>query len=133
MSLADLETRVEDRVLVAVLRGEIDLSNAADLGTAISRQISNDSLGLVVDLTGVEYLDSAALHLLFELRSHLANRGQAMRLAVPSGATITHALRIVDIPRTIGVEETPEGALESLVEAVPEVSTGSGPNPDPEH
>jgi anti-anti-sigma factor len=133
MSLAQLETRIEDRVVVGVLDGEIDMSNAAGLGAAISDQISNDSLGLVLDLTGVQYLDSAALQMLFELRGHLGTRGQAMRLVVPSGATIAHALEIVNVPQTIGTEETPEAAIESLLEAVPEGRSVSRPKPDPAH
>ena len=133
MSLAHLETRIEDRVVVGVLGGEIDMSNAAGLGAAISDQISNESLGLVLDLTGVQYLDSAALQMLFELRRHLVTRGQAMRLVVPAGATIAHALEIVNVPQTIGIEETPEAALESLLEAVPEAGSASRPNPDPAH
>src|SRR2546421_13026833 len=98
MSPAQLETRIEGRVLVAVLDGELDMSNAAGLGAAISNELSNASLGLIVDLTGVEYLDSAALHMLFELRRHLGNRGQAMRLVVPSGAIIAQTLEIMDVP-----------------------------------
>jgi anti-anti-sigma factor len=117
MSLADLETRTEDRVLVATINGEIDMSNAAGLGAAISRQMSNDSLGLVLDLTDVGYLDSAALQMLFELRSDLARRGQAMRLVVPPGATVMPALEMMNVPGTIGVAETPEAAREILLEA----------------
>ena len=133
MSHASLDTRVEGRMLVAVVVGEIDMSNADGLGAAISKQISNNSLGLVLDLTRVEYVDSAALHMLFELRQHLIRRGQAMRLVVAPGAVIAPALAIVDVPRTIGVEETPEAALESLMEAIPEARSGAAPNTGPGH
>jgi anti-anti-sigma factor len=133
MSLPDLEVRTEGRMLVAAVKGEIDMSNADGLGSAISRQISNDALGLVLDLSGVEYLDSAALQMLFEVRRHLATRGQAMRLVVPAGAMIAPALEIVDIPGTIGVEETPEAALESLIEAIPEARGAEPPIQEPEH
>jgi len=133
MSLVRLETRTEGRVLVAVLNGEIDMSNAAGLGAAISNQLSNASLGLVVDLTEVEYLDSAALHMLFELRRRLGTRGQAMRLVVPPGAIIAQALEIMDVPRTIGVGETPDAALQSLLQAVPEAGSPAAPNPEAEH
>ena len=129
----DLDTRTEGRMLVAAVKGEIDMSNADGLGSAISKQISNDALGLVLDLSGVEYLDSAALHMLFELRSHLATRGQALRLVVPSGAMISPALEIMDIPRTIGVAETAEAALQSLGEAIPEAHDTTTPNQELEH
>ena len=64
-------------MLLARVRGEIDMSNAAEIGSAVAGRISNDALGLVLDLTDVEYMDSAALHMIFELRTRLKDRGQA--------------------------------------------------------
>ncbi len=46
-------------VLTAV--GEIDMSNTADLAAALDRSPGS----LVLDLSGVEYLDSAGLSVLF--------------------------------------------------------------------
>ncbi|QLQ36406.1 STAS domain-containing protein [Micromonospora robiginosa] len=51
------------RVLTAV--GEIDMSNAADFGAALDDAVRPDGDPLVVDLTKVEYLDSAGLAVLF--------------------------------------------------------------------
>ncbi|MFI5833324.1 STAS domain-containing protein [Micromonospora sp. NPDC051300] len=51
------------RVLTAV--GEIDMSNAADFGAALADAVRPDGDPLVVDLTKVEYLDSAGLAVLF--------------------------------------------------------------------
>jgi predicted RNase H-like HicB family nuclease len=56
-----------------------------------------------------------------------------MRLVVPAGAMIAPALEIVDIPGTIGVAETPEAALESLIEAIPEARRAEPPIQEPEH
>jgi len=55
-------------VLTAV--GEIDMSNAGRFRDAVS-QASGDGGQLVVDLTGVEYLDSAGLTVLFTHAPHL--------------------------------------------------------------
>ena len=118
MSIADLDTRVTDGVLVAHVQGEIDMSNAAEIGGAIASRISNAMLGLVLDLTKVDYLDSAALHAIFELRAQLRERGQQLRLVVPQGATIEQAVEIMDVHRTIGVSESVDDALEHVMAAV---------------
>ena len=59
--------RDPDGAVVVTAVGEIDMSNAAALATALAEAQSGatgDDL-LVIDLTGVEYLDSAGLAVLF--------------------------------------------------------------------
>jgi anti-sigma B factor antagonist len=114
MRLANIKIDVQDRIVVARLDGEFDLSNAAEVREAISGRVTNEATGLVLDLSGTRFIDSAGIHGLFDLRTRLKNRGQEMRLVVPSGAAIAEALRIVGIPPSIGVSETTEAALESI-------------------
>ena len=59
---------VGTQVLAAV--GEIDMSDAASFREALSRALAGDAQ-IVVDLTGVEYLDSAGLTVLFTHASHI--------------------------------------------------------------
>ncbi|MBY8870686.1 STAS domain-containing protein [Micromonospora sp. PLK6-60] len=58
------------RVLTAV--GEIDMSNAASFATALGDAVTADGAPLVVDLTAVEYLDSAGLSVLFPHADRIA-------------------------------------------------------------
>jgi len=61
----DLSTRRDaDGAPVVTAVGEIDMSNADRFRDALG-QAAGDGGRLVVDLTGVEYLDSAGLHVLF--------------------------------------------------------------------
>ncbi|MDX3195667.1 STAS domain-containing protein [Streptomyces sp. MN03-5084-2B] len=54
-----------DRVLSVT--GEIDMSNAAEFGAALDRELgSGAGAGVTVDLTGVSYLDSAGVAVLFD-------------------------------------------------------------------
>jgi anti-sigma B factor antagonist len=112
--LADLEFEVIDRVVIAHVDGEIDMSNADELGRAFSLRLSNDALGLVVDLRKVEYLDSAGIHLIYALRERLDDRGQQLRLVVDDAAAISEALRIAGVPRTVGSFETVDTARQSI-------------------
>ena len=61
--------------LVLTATGEIDLSNVEPfsqaLTTAVADADSADEQRLVVDLSGVEYLDSAAVNVLFPHAEHI--------------------------------------------------------------
>jgi anti-sigma B factor antagonist len=61
----ELSTRRDaDGGLVVTAVGEIDMSNADRFRDALGQAVSDDGR-LVVDLTGVEYLDSAGVRVLF--------------------------------------------------------------------
>ena len=70
---------------VARLSGEIDLSNAAIIKRSIAENVSNQDLSLVLDLSGVTYLDSAGIAMLFDLSRRLIQHQQELILVVPAG------------------------------------------------
>ncbi|MEU5262072.1 STAS domain-containing protein [Amycolatopsis sp. NPDC021455] len=64
-----------DRVLTAT--GEIDMSNATEFGAALDRELAART-AVTVDLTGVTYLDSAGVAVLFDRAG-----GHDLRLVAP--------------------------------------------------
>jgi anti-anti-sigma factor len=114
LPLADVSFATDDGVVVASIRGEVDMSNAGELGNAIGRRLSNDALALVLDLTAVEYIDSAGIQVIYELHARLSDRGQAVRVVIAPGALIGEALRLADVPRVVGVAESLEAAVASV-------------------
>ena len=52
--LADITFETVDGVLVARVEGEVDMSNASELGAAITGRIPSDARGLVLDLGAVD-------------------------------------------------------------------------------
>lgn len=117
MPLADVEFELAEDVVVAHVDGEIDMSNGEELGGALGSRLTNEALGLVVDLREVDYLDSAGVQLIYDLRERLGNRGQQLRLVVGAQSPIAEALRIADVPRTVGTFETVDAALQSITAA----------------
>jgi anti-anti-sigma factor len=101
-------------IVVASLRGEIDMSNAGEIGETIGRALTNDAMALVLDLTAVEYVDSAGIHVIYELHERLRTRGQDIRVVIAPDALIAEALRLADVPRAVGAEASVEAALVSL-------------------
>ncbi len=82
------------RVLTA--SGEIDLSNVDEFSGALSAA-DTDGAMLIVDLTGVLYLDSGALNVLF------ANAGRIRLIANP---VLMPVLRISGLTDVTAVEST---------------------------
>ena len=93
--LARIEVSDEDTgFLVARLTGDLDLSNLHAVHTALLDATPNDALGLVVDLAGVEFLDSSGVETLFRLQRSLNVRQQRFAVAIPPEAPIRRALEL---------------------------------------
>jgi anti-anti-sigma factor len=114
MRLADLHVELEQGFLTARLAGEIDASNADELGQAIAKAMPNDAFGAVLDLTRIDYLDSAGIHLIYRLREDLRSRGQLLRLVIPAHSVVGDALRLAGVEGSVAIDETAERALAQL-------------------
>jgi stage II sporulation protein AA (anti-sigma F factor antagonist) len=91
--LAEVTPIERDGVRIVTVAGELDISNVATLAEA-TLDLTNEQLGIVVDLSAATYLDSAALGLLFKLRRSLQQRGQELRV-VCAPASLTR--RVLDL------------------------------------
>jgi anti-anti-sigma factor len=114
MTLADLQTSTESGIATARLSGEIDMSNAAALLQAITTATPNDVVGVALDMTDVDYLDSAGIHLLYRLRESLNTRGQALRLVIPEASLVTDTLRLAGVREHMDIVPTLDEAVQAL-------------------
>ncbi|MGB9184447.1 MAG: STAS domain-containing protein [Solirubrobacteraceae bacterium] len=97
MRLADLTIETKGLVVVARLRGDVDMSNAGRLRDELNAATRNETLGLVLDLSEVGYVDSAGIHLIHRLRSGLHTHGQQLRLVIPADSLINDTLRLAGL------------------------------------
>jgi anti-sigma B factor antagonist len=112
--LADVTFEMLEGVVVARVEGEVDMSNASELGAAITANIPSDARGLVLDLGAVGYVDSAGIHIFYELRERLTRRGQEVRVALAADSPIATALEYAGVQRTLGAAATVRAAIEEL-------------------
>ena len=98
---------------VAFVEGEIDASNAGDVGVRLRSILSNRSLALVVDLAGTTYLDSAAINLLFGLAGDLGDRQQRLHLVVDPASPIARAIGITGLDAAVPTHATRAEALDA--------------------
>ncbi len=112
--LADVRVELRDEVPVARVEGEVDISNVHEVGTALGEAVPNSAVGLVVDLSQTDHLDSSGLRLFYELHRRLTGRGQGLRLVVPQGALVMQVISLTGLDEAVPVHETVERALEEM-------------------
>lgn len=98
--------------------GEIDLSNSRRVLEALGREL-DPQRDLVLDLTGLEFIDCSGLHVLEALAGRLENGGA--RLVLKSPRRIVH--RALEVSR---LSENPTFSIETG----PAGPAGSPPGPD---
>jgi anti-sigma B factor antagonist len=80
-----IDEHAEEYSVLAV-RGEVDLHTAPKVQYAIERAAGNGADAVVVDMSGVEFMDSTALSTFMHAKDYLGKRNISLRLAAPSQA-----------------------------------------------
>jgi anti-sigma B factor antagonist len=105
MDLARVEASTANGTPIVRVTGEIDISNVAQVRDAIGAAIPDLPL-VTLDLTSLEYLDSAGIAMLFRLAERLSYNRQELQLVVPPGAPISAAIRLTRLDHVIAVKTT---------------------------
>jgi anti-sigma B factor antagonist len=116
VKLADVQFSDRERVVIARLTGEIDLSNAESIENAIAEATPNHALALILDVSLLDYLDSAGIHLIYKLREKLRARGQTLRLVIPADSPANDALRLAGVSRNIDTAESLDAAMADFMQ-----------------
>jgi anti-sigma B factor antagonist len=115
--LARVFLATEGCVPVAHVQGEIDLSNADEILLQAGLEVAVRGEGvpaLVLDLTGVSYIDSAGIRALLELSERLSAQGRSMRVVVGEEASIARVLELAGVPELLALAPTVEAAVVEL-------------------
>lgn len=107
----------ESGVVVATLTGEVDLSNAASIGRELAGEVPNSAQAVVLDVSGLEHLDSAGVRMVFELARRLSARGQSLRVAMPEGTLVRRVLELTRLDAVAPLDPSVEAAVERAAEA----------------
>jgi len=100
-SVTARESAGEPYTLVA-LSGEADVTNSDQLRNLLDAEVAKQPGHLVVDLAGVSFMDSSALHALLRANRALDRQGGVLSLVAPQEAvarmlSLTAADRIVPV------------------------------------
>jgi stage II sporulation protein AA (anti-sigma F factor antagonist) len=97
LALAEIRVSDDGGVRTVRVRGEVDLSNLADLERAVT-EIPNHTLGVLLDLSRTTYIDSSTVQLLYRLRSRVKRRRQLLSVVSPDGSPIRRVLELTGFP-----------------------------------
>ena len=102
-----------DGLKVACVRpaGEIDLANAEELGAALGSPQATECVGTLVDLTGVDFIDSSGLRVM--LMSAREGGGRFATIIREDSAVGT-LFEMVDVSDRLNVMPTEEEALAKI-------------------
>jgi anti-sigma B factor antagonist len=107
------ELRIDERgdMVVAHVTGELDVSMAPGMGEQIADAVPNSARTLVVDFSGLEFIDSSGVAMLFSLVRQLSSRRQELRVVSPEHEPVTRVLEIVDFGKAAPLHADLESAL----------------------
>ena len=83
MTVAKVQTSVDNGTTSIALSGEIDLANAAVVEDEIRAAVAHEPKVVSVDLTDLDYMDSAGVRILFRLAFRLQSLRVVLELVVP--------------------------------------------------
>ena len=96
-------------VVVEVV-GELDLSTVGHWEAAVNRAARGAEL-IVLDVSAVEFLDSAGVHALFRMLTTLQSRRKRLVIVAPADGRVRRLIEILDLPSLASVCETVEEAI----------------------
>jgi anti-anti-sigma factor len=102
--LHHLDFTMRDFAVIATLQGEVDSSNAGIVQQELVDHATQPVL--VLDLSAVEYFDSAAMAML-----ELVNRTTGLRLAMPRSTIVARAIELTGLDKVIPRFDTVADAL----------------------
>ena len=115
----DLSTRHDQDRAVVTVGGEVDLETAPQLGDHVLAALQDVSPHVVLDLTGVTFMDSTGLKVLLSIQRRADLAGGSFALA-GVGRTVAKVLALTGLDQTFAIYDT--------LADVPQPA-GAGPRP----
>jgi anti-sigma B factor antagonist len=107
------ERDVDDRTTIVSVDGEIHVSTAPEFSGVLSAAVAGGRTSLVLDLTGVTFIDSTGLSVLLNALRRVTRAGGAMAL-VCSNPTVLRLFEITRLDSTFDIHAELEQALAAV-------------------
>lgn len=102
----------QDGVIILKLSGEIDLNSSPQLRNKLSESVGNNRSNVVLDLSGVPYMDSSGVGTLVEAK-RMVEKNKAQLFLVNPQTRVFSVLEITHLHRFFTICDTLEEALKA--------------------
>lgn len=113
-----MQEHERDGVRVIAVVGEIDIASAPQLSTRLNVAVRCTSSGVVVDLSGVEFIDSTGIAVLLNALRRMTRARRRLALVCPQGPVL-RALRTARLDSTFTVRDSVQEAVRAALPQVP--------------
>jgi anti-sigma B factor antagonist len=110
---------------VLVLDGELSIGTGVRIPLAVDEQLRDARTRLVIDLSGVEFIDSSGLSLLLNAQRRIQRAGGALAVVTPP-ERVRRVFEMTRLDRAFRLCETRDEALGSLDQPLPLANESSG-------
>jgi anti-sigma B factor antagonist len=103
-----VESRADERATTLTVSGQLDLLSSPVLERAL---LDADTELIIVDLRGLEFMDSSGLHVLVQAHQRLHDAGRRLAL-VRASANVQRLFDLTGLSDTLTIVDSPGDALE---------------------
>ncbi len=107
-----VRTHTFERATTLALGGELDLVSSPALERALDAVLASDAELIIVDLRGLEFMDSTGLHALVKAQHRMDELGRRFAL-VRGGDNVQRLFELTGVSDGLTIVESPEELLEA--------------------
>lgn len=122
-------TRHVDGVAIVRLEGELDKLTTDAARLELERAVGGDAV--LVDLSSVEFLDSAGLHVLFRLARATSRTGGRLAMVIPKTSPLRRLVEITNVDEIAPVCDSVDEGVARIRGVSPAWGTGTGGGDEP--
>jgi anti-sigma B factor antagonist len=109
-------TTVSGRPALTV-RGELDLSTAPELASAVDAELATSPSGLLIDLTPTRFLDSSGARCLMRIAKQTAAAGVQLHVVCPrSNSPVRLVVDLLELERIVPIVDSPADVATAVAE-----------------
>jgi len=105
-----VEMRTEGQATVVAVTGELDLASSPELEQRLEQFYASDSDLLVIDLRGLEFMDSTGLSVIVSAQQKLIDAGRRL-IIVRGPQQVQRLLDLTGVAERLELVDTPDEAL----------------------
>ena len=113
-----LQTTTFDRYTVVTVTGDVDYGTAPLLKDALLEAVGDGDVHVVVDLLGVEFIESTGLGVLLGARRRVAEREGSVAV-VCADNQVLRTVEITGLARALAIHYSLDSAVASIVGSTP--------------